>query len=132
MRWNNVTLKLLFFVSPTGQPAENHIIINRKSETSYITCPITKHFVTVTPSHRIEKNTLEFSDAYSFACYTTCRGGINRRSVAILFALYIKYVFIQYSIFSKLNLIFLYENVKFLKCSYLKRVNAGTVSLVKK
>lgn len=70
-----------------GQKAEDHIIINKREETYYSRCP-SGPYVTITPGCRLDTNKCEFSDAYIFACYTTCRGGINRRRVSILFALY--------------------------------------------
>ena len=72
-----------------GLVGQDHIIINKKPDTVYTKCP-SGHFVTISPGSRIESNCKEFSDAYSFTCYTTCRGGINRRNVCWLFALYSK------------------------------------------
>ncbi|XP_066930236.1 cellular tumor antigen p53-like isoform X2 [Clytia hemisphaerica] len=66
---------------------ENHIIINNKPDTIYSQCS-SGHYVTITSGFRTEKTKKEFSDAFSFTCFTTCRGGINRRDVSLLFALY--------------------------------------------
>lgn len=65
-----------------GSPAAEHIIVNKSFDTLYSRCPVTGHLITA--------NAYRFNTPliYSLSCYSTCRGGINRKNTSICFALY--------------------------------------------